>query len=48
MPAGFLFGVLGGGLRFPVMDIGVYKSFVDGECGDWKLIKFALYRRVEG
>ena len=45
---GLLFGVLGVGLRFRVLDVDVYESFADGECGDWKLVKFVLYRRVKG
>ena len=35
-------------MRFPVMDVGVYESFVDGECGDWKLVEIGLYRIVGG
>ena len=31
-----------------MFDVGVYESFVDGECGDWKLVTIVLYRRVEG
>ena len=31
------------GLSFPVFDIGVYESFVDGKCGDWELVETVLY-----
>ena len=30
-----MFGILGVGLRFPMLDVGVYESVVDGACGDW-------------
>ena len=35
---GLLFGVIGGGLCFSVLDIGVYESFIDGDFGDWDLL----------
>ena len=35
-----MFGILGVGLRFPMSDVGVYESVVDGACGDWKLVNF--------
>ncbi len=47
MLGGLLFGVYGDWMRFPVFDVGVCESFVDGECGDLKLVKIALYCRVE-
>ena len=31
-----------------MLDVGVYESFIDGECGDWKLVEITLYCRVEG
>jgi hypothetical protein len=31
-----------------VLDIGVYASFVDGECGGWKLVETVLYFIVGG
>ena len=31
------------GLSFPVFDIGVYESFVDGKCGVWELVETVLY-----
>jgi hypothetical protein len=43
-----VWGVAGVGLRFPVLDVGVYESFVDDEYGDWKLVEIALYRIVGG
>jgi hypothetical protein len=39
---GLLFGVNDSGLRFPVLNAGVYKSIVDGEVGGWELVKFVL------
>ena len=38
--------VLDGGLCFPVVYVGVYQSFVDGEVGGWELVKFVLYSFV--
>ena len=29
-----------------VLDVGVYESCVDDECGDWKLVEFVLHCRV--
>ena len=26
-----------------MLDVGVYESFVDGECGGWKLVEIVLY-----
>jgi hypothetical protein len=40
--------VYGVGLGFPVLDVGVYESFLDGECGNWKLVEIGLYRIVGG
>ena len=48
MPCGLLFEVCRVGLRFPVFDVGVYESFVDGEYGDWKLVEIVLYLIVGG
>ncbi len=31
-----------------MLDIGVYKPFVDGECGGWKLVETVLYFIVGG
>ncbi len=33
-----MFEFYGDGLSFPVLDVGVYESFVDGECGGWELV----------
>ncbi len=41
MSGGLLFGVLGGGLRFPVLDVGVHESFFYCEYGDWKFVNFS-------
>jgi hypothetical protein len=41
-------GMWGTGLRFQGSDVGVYESFVDGECGNWKAVKFGLYHHFGG
>jgi len=33
---------------FPVLDVGVYESFADDECRDWKLVEIIFYRSVGG
>ncbi len=43
---GLLFEVWSVGLSFPVFDIGVYESFVDGKWGGWELIETVLYFTV--
>ena len=43
-----MFEVKSVGLRFLVLDVGFYESFVDVECGDWKLVEIVLYRIVGG
>ena len=35
-------------MRFPVLDVGICESFVDGVHGDWKLVEIVLYRIVGG
>ena len=30
-------------MRLQLLDVGVYESFVDCECGDWKLVEIVLY-----